>query len=333
MGVARTRWFVVTAACALLGAARAPAATEEAKRPTVVSYLVAVDSSATVPDESDTSEERLAGSRWQWRIFDPASGRDTLVFDLPAFPTRIRWNFTFDSVEFLLSNRILFAPWRIGDRPRVMARLPGKDPVCDFWQGRSIRWHILTEREVNQSIGPDMVRILRIVTQWDQSTSGRWRIASVDTLEGEGGCFAEGLVSGSAEGHVRVAALLDSMRIGYKRASVMAGSDGSADSDPLVRVSSEIDSLLGVEVRLGFGDSGHAMAPVTWVDRGRNTRHLVFADSLRAPQVGLAERGGFMLIASEYSGSFPAVVDLRSGRVLLSVTRPSARAVWVAAPW
>ena len=78
------------------------------------------------------------------------------------------------------------------------------------------------------------------------------------------------------------------------------------------------------------------MEPITWVDKRRGLRRTVCprggTHDDASGQVAFAQRRGFLLVAAEYSGSFPIVADMRTGRVVFRVSRPSARAVWVPAP-
>ena len=99
-----------------------------APRPTsplrqVVAYLVSAwaDSAAVEEDEA------LAGSPstshpWQWRVFDPQTGRDALFLALTSFPRRIWWDPEFRSVEYEVAGRRERAPWRLGARPKPLAR-------------------------------------------------------------------------------------------------------------------------------------------------------------------------------------------------------------------
>ena len=78
------------------------------------------------------------------------------------------------------------------------------------------------------------------------------------------------------------------------------------------------------------------MEPITWIDRARGRRKVIYATGQSRDetmgQVAFGENRGYMLIAAEYSGAYPTVVDMRSGKVVKKVDRLSARAVWVPAP-
>jgi hypothetical protein len=333
-------WLFLALACPQLTLLARAANAASVSRRAVVSYLVSgsQDSIPVVPEELMPST-RLAAHSWQWRAFDPASGHDGLIFDLPSFPTHIQWDPSYDSVQFVLSNQIMRAAWRAGAPVVPQALLPIDSALCTFWRdAASHAWHAVTQREVRTPAGEGRVEILQIATRWDLMAPGLWRVAVVDSGgDANGGCFASERVYEGTERTrtISLATMLDSMRIGHQRYSTLREVRGES-YDRLVYVPSAGDSSLGVEVRVGFGDSEHAMEPVVWVNRSRQTRKTVFGrrDSHDGSfgQIAFTERGGLLLIASEYSGAFPTVVDLRSGKILFSVRRASARAAWVPAP-
>jgi hypothetical protein len=132
--------------------------------------------------------------------------------------------------------------------------------------------------------------------------------------------------------------LLDSMLVYHQRTIVLSEAKGSAyeDDEWLAWAPSALDSAIGIEVKVGMGDSPHAMEPIVWVDRKRRRRVTVCPEGCTrdetSGQVGFAERLGFLLVTAEYVGAYPNVIDVRAGRVVFRETRPSARAVWVPAP-
>src|SRR4051812_27600371 len=82
----------------------------------IVSYLTATpDSNLTIPEEfgpSDPAEQR----RWQWRLYDPLTRRDTLFLALTSFPLFTRWDSTYATLEFMQGKKIIHMPWRVGGR-------------------------------------------------------------------------------------------------------------------------------------------------------------------------------------------------------------------------
>ena len=307
----------------------------------VVAYLVsaAEDSTAEVPEEV-FPDRRLPSHPWQWRIYDPASGRDTLLLALTSFPTRVRWDPAFRFVEYAVAGRIERAEWRLGARPQEQTRLPVASRLCDFWADSAGRWHVITQREVESHPRPGYVMSKSYATRWDQDESGTWRAAALDSGgDAFGGCFqSERLVVGTSRPPaVTIDATLDSMRIGHQPDSTLREVRVSDwDAWWWVWVPSVFDPAIGLEMKVEEADSGHAMEPLIWVDRRRGRRRTVYArgdshdDALG--QVAFAQRDVYLLVVAEYSGAYPAVVDMRTGRVMFRVSRPSACAVWVPAP-
>ena len=343
MRTGRVLGLLVTgvAVCASAARGQSPEATSSGWRSPryVVSYLVSAsrDTSVEAPDE-DLPDRKLPAHPWQWRMFDPAGGRDTLFLALPSFPTRVRWDPEFRSVEYALDGQIERVDWRVGARPRVQVSLPLDSPLWDFWMDGSGRWHVITEREVETRLSPGSVRSISYATRWDQEVGGKWRAATVDSGgDAFGGGFeTEQLVGGPRPSVVTVKALLDSMRIECRPYLTISERD-TVDLESRVWIPSVVDTSIGLEMGEWFGDTDHAKEPVVWVDRAhRRHRVTVYArgashdDALG--QVAFAQRGRFLLVASEYSGAYPAVADMRTGKVLFRVARPSARAVWVPAP-
>lgn len=336
------RTAVVIAAVVAVGFPEAVGVAAASAAP-VVSYLVAAgaDSSVEIPNEA-FPDRRLARHPWQWRIFDPTDGRDTLFLNLPAFPTRIRWESRFQVVEYAIGNRVERAAWRLGAKPEVQAVLPVDSCLCDYWSDTSGQWHVVTQREVAYHPRPGYESYRQFVTRWDLEPSGKWRAAAEDTLEDPyGGCEAsDHLARGFPRAPVvLVGALLDSMTILNQRDSILHEVVATKDEAAgwLAWVPSNVHPAIGLEVKAEQGDDLHAMEPVVWVDREGERRTTVYARGESRydafGQIALAQRGQFLLVVAEYSGAYPVVADMRTGKVLFRVSRPSARAVWVRAPW
>ena len=304
----------------------------------VVSYLTSTEraDSGSLPEEIFPNEKTVR-ERWQWRIFDPSTGRDSLYVDLPTFPTRLRWDPGFTSVEFVADDRIMRAPWRFGATVREQAELPMDSSLCDFWSNGSGGWHALFQSNLEVTEG-DFTRPMFVASRWD-ADSASWRVAEIDTSVGpNGSCFSsEKLEAGAPRPrNVEIQALLDSMRIGNYQDSTISDSGGGADFDAWVWIPFSPDRSVGIEVKAATGDTYHAKEPVVWVNRRLSRRETVYAEGQSRDdalgQIGFATRAGFLLVTAEYSGAYPTVVDLNSGNVLLRVDRPSARAVWVPPP-
>lgn len=282
---------------------------------------------AWVPMEVFPSS-KLEAQPWEWRVYDPASRTDTLFLRVPGFPSLIRWTPDFSSVAFVVRNQIMRAPWSLDARPEVFATTPIDSAVCDFWVDPHGELHVLTQVEIREPAPPGYG--INVASRWDRDRRGVWSVAVVDTGgDSYGGCFSSARLEDGApsSSSVRLSAILDSMLIFNQLDSIPERGDRG------VWVPSTADSSVGMEIWTGFGDTYHAMEPFVWVDRTRGHREVVYPEGVVGfGQLAFAERGGFMLIASEYEGEYPAVVEMRTGRVLLRVVKASARAVWVQAP-
>ena len=175
----------------------------------VVAYLVSPTGHAEIEDEA-FADRRRPKHPWQWRVFDPATGRDSLFMTLQCFPTRVRWDPDYRFVEYAVGDRIERAPWRIGARPLEQIRLPLDSALCDFWSDRAGGWHAVTQ----SSDEPAERGPIRILTSWDRRQDGRWRVAAVDTAaEGYGSCLDAGGLGGSERASaVKLQDMLDAMR-------------------------------------------------------------------------------------------------------------------------
>jgi hypothetical protein len=333
--------FAVMVSLIVLVATETVMATPKAAFPSpryVVSYVVSAGGNPAEAEEEAFPDGRHRAHSWHWRVYDPASGRDTLYLALPSFPTRVRWDPAFRFVEYAVTGRIERAAWRLGARPEEQIRLPMDSCLCDFWSDSTGRWHVLTQLEVEEHPAPGYGQPHQFATRWDQDANDKWRLAARDSAyDPFGGCL-EWKTLGARPPAARLRDMLDSMRIEYHRDSTLHRIPGpdEEESDVLVWVPSRIDPSIGLELTVGTGDSDHAMEPVVWSDRRRGRRRTLCprggTHDETSGQVAFSERRGFLLIAAEYSGAYPIVADMRAGRVLFRVSRPSARAVWVPAP-
>lgn len=311
-------------------------------RPQVVSYLVSAssDSNFWIPYEGGPTDV-MPPHRWEWRLYDPRSGRDTLFLSLPTFPWGIRWDPSYAEVEFLVGDRIARAPWELGGGIEYLARVPSDSSLCDWWQDTSGGWHVVTQHEVPRSLPDGRQYVANVGMRWDLSgPSGTWHVAAVDSEAG--GHYGECYVTAKLEQGcprpkaIRVEDLLWAMSLDPRTASELPRGPLTPEAGDWIWVPSEIDTTLGLEMGAREGDSYYALEPVVWVDHKRNRRHAVYprerSKDQTLGQVAFQERLGKTLIVSEFEGGYPVVVDMRSGRVLFGVDKPSAEAVWVRIP-
>ena len=308
----------------------------------VVSYLISAgpDSNAWTAMEG-VPIAAPPPHRWEWRVYDPSTGTDRLFLALPAFPLGIRWDSTFTEVYFAMDGTIRRARWAFGEKSRVIARLPVDSTYCDFWLDRSGVWHVYAQKE-SLVTANGMATSRQTGTRWDLEPSGRWNAAAVDSESGghDGECEMTPRLEPSAPRvpAIRVDALLADMRLNPDRAvpATHREFDAPPEAEDWIWIRSSKDPLVGLEMGGGTGDTYHAFEPVVWVDRYRKLRKRVrtrgVAPSGDGAQIAFGERNGRVLIVSEFEGASPTVLDMDTGKILLQVTRPSARAVWVHAP-
>jgi hypothetical protein len=309
----------------------------------VVSYLVSAsrDSNDWVP--WGTPVDRMPPHPWEWRVYDPRTGRDRLFLRLGSYPLLARWDSMHQSVEFIQGDEIQQAPWRLGAVPRVLAKVPTDSCLCDFWSDTAGGMHFVDQREVvvrTESTVVDARMVVhrvwakQIGRRWDLAKrSGQWQVGVVDSSAG--GHYGECYVTPKLESGVprpkqfRLAELL-MFGVGERYTTISRGADGR----DLLWVPSQLDSALGLEIGATEGDMYVVTEPVVWVDRVRKRRRIIYPwNEVDSPeQLGFAERDGRILLATEIEGGNPTVLDVRSGKVLFRVDRVSAGAVWVPAP-
>ncbi|HET9252865.1 MAG TPA: hypothetical protein VFP58_12200 [Candidatus Eisenbacteria bacterium] len=301
----------------------------------VVSYLVSAsrDSNDWVPWWT-LPIHRMPPHPWEWRVYDPRTGRDRLFLKLSSYPLLTRWDSTYQSVEFIQGDEIQQAPWRFGAVPRVLAKVPTDSCLCDFWSDAAGGMHLVDQREVVIRSESTVVWAAQIGRRWDLANRSRpWQVTVVDSSAG--GHYGECYVTPKLEAGVprpkqfRLAELL-MFGVGERYTTLSTGADGR----DLLWVPSQMDSALGLEIGATEGDTYHATEPVVWVDRARNRRRVILPwnEADTPDQLGFAERDGKVLLATEIEGGSPTVLDLRSGEVRFRVDRVSAGAVWVPTP-
>jgi hypothetical protein len=274
---------------------------------------------------------------WEWRIFDPSTGRDELYLRLPSYPLLIRWDPSFASVEFLLRDRIVRTEWMFGSRIQDQVGLPADSCLCDFWFADDT-WHVVTQEEV-PTVWPDgRAAVAQLGKRWDLEASTRaWHVAAVDSQAGGhyGECFVTRQLERGAPrpAAIRMQSFVDSMSLGTGRVRHLSDdTHGAKDADEWIWLPSEADTTVGLELAAGEGDSYHAFEPVEWVDRRHGHRRAVYPIGINSKfgsQLGLRERRGLVLMTSEYDGAHPRLIDLRTGKILLQIDRTSGGGVWL----
>jgi len=85
------------------------------------------------------------------------------------------------------------------------------------------------------------------------------------------------------------------------------------------------DGLRGLVFRTGTGDTPHAETPIFLVSQGGQTLRRIKLN--HRDQIGLGRNGQYLLLADEYSGDNPVLIDLETGNTVFSVRARAA--VWV----
>ncbi len=82
------------------------------------------------------------------------------------------------------------------------------------------------------------------------------------------------------------------------------------------------DGLRGLVFRTGMGDTLHAETPVFLVSqRGQTLRRIKLH---HRDQIGFGRNGRYLLLADEYSGDNPILIDLETGNTVFSVRARAA---------
>lgn len=275
---------------------------------------------------------------WEWRIYDPSTGRDQLFRRLPSYPILVSWDSSYSAVELILRDRIVRTPWAFSAAVDEQAALPADTCLCDFWAAGGT-WHVVTQEDIPTHLPDGRAWTAQVGKRWDLDPSTKeWHVAVIDSQAGGhyGECYVtptlrEGALPAKS---IPLGSLVSLMSLDPRRTRKLSeDTHGSNQAEEWIWMPSEVDSTLGLELAAGFGDSYHAFEPVEWVDRQHERRRTVYPIGTNSKvgswQLGLGERNGKVLITSEYDGNNPRLVDLRTGKIVFQVKRGGAGAVWV----
>jgi hypothetical protein len=298
----------------------------------VVSYLVGASEvpSPWAPDPA------FDPTPFDWRIHDPASGRDFSFLRLPGSPTRIRWDRSFRFVEFKIGRRVFRAPWGPDTRASIVVELPVDSTVCDFWrEERDSSWNYESVRPLARVERNGRILEMALAERWKSSDRGaRWSLVRMDSCwEAHCGCALEAPPSGSSATWVTLDALQDSMRVWNHPYRGLRAAPPNANADSIV--TTHVAGFPGarLEFAQGSGDTDHAMAPMVYVNDSRGIRATIGEEDTMMDfgQIAFQQEGPYLLVAGEYEGGNARVADLRSGTVVFHAPRRARWAVW--APW
>lgn len=117
----------------------------------------------------------------QWRIYDPVRRTDTLFLMLPGSAS-VRWDTSLTRVEYLAGYELFQADWKLGARPRRVARLPELPSVDDWWfNPDSLSWQLYRMSPLPEGPTRPPYRDCR-AELWQSSRDGTdWHLVVADT--------------------------------------------------------------------------------------------------------------------------------------------------------
>jgi len=261
----------------------------------------------------------------QWRIYDPAARTDNLFLALPGAAS-VRWDSSLTRAEYRVGDDLFEVAWRLGARPKRIARLPHLPDIQDWWfNPDSSRWQLWT-------MAPPPVTATRPEYRdchselWQSTGDGeRWHRLVADTVD------CEEWFEGSSPRPVprRVGALrarsgpmvssydlTDDLSPESRRGDWI-GSDSDSCQHPLWYAPSPSVPGRGISFRWGIGapEPDRALQPVHWVDRDHGKRVLLCGpDSCPDNFTGVAvsEECGLLLLECDYGKT--RLIDLATGR-------------------
>lgn len=299
----------------------------------VVSYLTG----ATDSPEPWFPDPPLDATPYDWRIFDPATGRDFSYLRLPGSPSRIRWDRTFRFVEFKIGRRVYRAPWGPDAEASVVVELPVDSTICDFWRDDDdASWNFVSVRLLGDRLVRDgSVFEVGVAERWkSRDREGRWtRVQQDSCWEVSCSCAAGPAPVGDSDRTFTIEALQDSMRIYHHPYRGVRAATENPNADSIVTV--PVSGIPGarLEFAQGFGDSDHAMLPMVFVNERQGIRRTICGDDTAWDfgQIGFQQEGRYLLVAGEFYGGDACVADLGTGEIVFCAPSQARWSVWT--PW
>ncbi len=90
----------------------------------------------------------------------------------------------------------------------------------------------------------------------------------------------------------------------------------------------------GIKVKVDLGDSYHAITPLIYVNKDTNVEIVIYKKDTNCndfSQIGFEEHDGFLLVGTEYSSECARVIDMRTGKTVLTPL-PDSSVVWIEIP-
>jgi hypothetical protein len=311
------------AALAMIGIAVGVNGSEPARseppRGSIVFYLTGLSS----------TEGICATGGCEWRTFDPRTKEDRLFLALPTPPSYTFWNTEFGALLYLQDGALYRVAWRYGANPQRILELPRNldqphERVMDVWHDdeRDV-WSLATLS--NPGDGSEMSHA------WEQSAADkswtRTRSAPSDCEKTGRPCMQEVSVPSRWADRISLEQIQNDMRI--RTHLIRTGQD--SDEEKLYDLRSRSEPASTVRVRMIFGDSEHAIQPLSLILASSEERAVELGADC-SPQLAFDDVDGFLLLGTEYEGQCSKLVDLRTGRIVRSLPEQSREAVWVPPP-
>lgn len=271
----------------------------------------------------------------EWRTYDPLTGRDRLFLRLSEPPEAVFWDKEFQSLYYKLGQRLYKSEWRYGSIPESILVFPHKlnapnEQPSDVWfDEKSGVWKMSTW-SYTEEVGD-------LASLWQYSVSERtWEtVRRVPTQCECGGCLCTLVVAEPSEmsNRVTLGQILEGMRIGEHLSRT--GQTVSEDiDDRFFEIYPQSSGSSYLRVRVGLGDTAHAIAPLFLVFRSEGAQQEIFdANALGCSrQIAFEDFKGFLLVGSEYFGRCTRVIDLNTGNVIISLPKESKWAIWIPTP-
>lgn len=296
-----------------------------------------LDSEVRVPPASQGSVARSGGpivsyfvkkpAVCEWRHLDPALGRDVLFLELPESPTEVWWSAQQGRVWFLLGSKLFTTEWpsaravdHLLDAPETFMRSGLRNIWLDETDGHWWAWNVLTADVAGTA--NDAVELWKF-----DPAAGKWMtVERIDTgLAGEI-FYGSGNWPKVLEGKIhpwwvqRSLTIESRMSLGGQMQKTKQDIPDSMDEQE-VRwpLASRKGALL--LFKAGFGDSWHAMGPVSYIPREGAAPIPLYED-----EVSFEEKAGFLLFGSRTSP--PKLIDLTQA-VVREFPEGAFHALWV----
>lgn len=267
----------------------------------------------------------------KFRIYHPNTG-DRLVLELPGHPENIFWSRDYEFLYYRIDSTIYKLPWKQGASPSAVVKLPGELPYePHIWLNtKTGKW-----RMYNIVFGAkNETGYEANVRDFDPRTGSWQEIAKSQTEMCEGGdgssCGAEVEEFVKDKGDlILLEDLLDSMRAHPNLLKHNPPHEGDPDGK-VVNFPSRYVKQAGLEVTLAFGDTLHAISPVTWISND-GSRKSVYkkSDYPCSSQVAFEESTEWMLVGTEYNLECARLINMSSGEIVFRFPKNSRYSVWV----